>query len=140
MIFVDYADLAFKLARFPLLIKLKLKFTMARITVEDCVTVVNNRFELCLVASNRAKSILSGAPTQLDRKEKPAVISLREIGDGLIDIDNVKDNIVRSIRNRGSADATQEGAAAELIEDEIQNQTMILKDTTFVDENIQIDD
>ena len=43
---------------------------MARVTVEDCVTVVPNRFELCLIASNRAKSILSGARTKFEKKEK----------------------------------------------------------------------
>lgn len=114
---------------------------MARITVEDCVTVVNNRFELCLVTSNRAKSILSGAATELDRKEKPAVIALREIADGLVDIDNVKNNIVRAIGNRGASESTQaSGSFNESGEDESQNQGIILKDTTFVDENIQIDD
>ncbi|MBU6339229.1 MAG: DNA-directed RNA polymerase subunit omega [Rickettsiales bacterium] len=113
---------------------------MARITVEDCVTVVGNRFELCLVASNRAKSILSGAATQLDRKEKPAVISLREIADGLVDIDNIKGNIIRSIKNRGIGESSQANSAtSDMIEEEIQSQ-MILKDTTFVDENVQVDD
>ena len=115
---------------------------MARITVEDCVTVVGNRFELCLVASNRAKSILSGASTQLDRKEKPAVISLREIADGLVDVEVVKNNIIRGIKNRGSADTSQIGnsAVAEAVEEEIQTQSIALKEATFVDENIQIDD
>jgi DNA-directed RNA polymerase subunit omega len=113
---------------------------MARITVEDCVTVVGNRFELCLVASNRAKSILSGAATHLDRKEKPAVISLREIADGLIDIDGIKANIIRSIKNRGIIEnSSANSVVSEMIEEEIQSQ-MILKDTTFVDENVQVDD
>ncbi len=114
---------------------------MARITVEDCVTVVQNRFELCLVASNRAKSILSGAATSLDRKEKPAVISLREIADGLVDVENVRKNIVRSIKNRGSAENVQSNnEVSEMVEEEIQSQNLILKDTAFVDENIQVDD
>lgn len=115
---------------------------MARVTVEDCVTVVNNRFELCLVASNRAKSILSGSTTQLDRKEKPAVISLREIADGLVDIESVKKNIVRSIKNRGVAEMNQsaDSSVVEMLEEEIQAQSITLKETTFVDENIQVDD
>jgi DNA-directed RNA polymerase subunit omega len=114
---------------------------MARITVEDCVTVVQNRFELCLVASNRAKSILSGAATQLDRKEKPAVISLREIADGLIDVENVRKNIVRSIKNRGLAESIQSNSeVSEMVEEEVHSQNLILKDTAFVDENIQVDD
>ena len=74
---------------------------MARVTVEDCVTVVTNRFELCLIASNRAKSILSGANTGFDRKEKPAVIALREVAENLIDVDNIRKNIVASIKHRG---------------------------------------
>lgn len=114
---------------------------MARITVEDCVTVVQNRFELCLVASSRAKSILSGAATSLDRKEKPAVISLREIADGLVDVEGIKKNIVRSIKNRGSAESIQSNTeVSEMVEEEIQSQNLILKDTAFVDENIQVDD
>ncbi len=114
---------------------------MARITVEDCVTVVPNRFELCLVASNRAKSILSGAATQLDRKEKPAVISLREIADGLVDVEGIKSNIVRTIKNRSSAENIQNNSEiSDLVEEEIQSQNLVLKDTAFVDENIVVDD
>lgn len=115
---------------------------MARITVEDCVTVVQNRFELCLVASNRAKSILSGALTQLDKKEKPAVISLREIAEGLVDVDNIKKNIIRSIKNSGAVESvfTESSAVSEMLEEEIQAQNQVLKDTIFVDENIQVDD
>ncbi len=113
---------------------------MARITVEDCVTVIPNRFELCLVASNRAKSILSGAATTLDRREKPAVISLREIAEGLVDVDSVKENIVRSIKNRGVVEVVPaDSQVAEAMEEEGESH-IVLKDNTFVDENIQIDD
>jgi DNA-directed RNA polymerase subunit omega len=115
---------------------------MARITVEDCVTVVRNRFELCLVASNRAKSILSGAATSLDRKEKPAVIALREIADNLLDVENVKRNIVRSIKNRGIVEvSTADNQILEAMSEESESsQSITLKDNTFVDENIQVDD
>ncbi len=113
---------------------------MARITVEDCVTVVPNRFELCLVASNRAKSILSGAGTSLDRKEKPAVIALREIAEGLIDVDNVKQNIVRSIKNRGVVEiASSNDEISESVDEEGETH-IALKYDAFVDENIQVDD
>lgn len=115
---------------------------MARITVEDCVTVVPNRFELCLVASNRAKSILSGAATELDRREKPAVIALREIGDNMVDVTAIKQNIVSSIKNRGMGEiakvANDSGTSEEMIIEEVQGQ--MLKDTTFVSENVQTDD
>lgn len=113
---------------------------MARITVEDCVTVVPNRFELCLVASNRAKSILSGSATSLDRKEKPAVIALREIAEGLVDVENVRSNIVRSIKNRGIVEVVSSNEAIVESMAEEGESTIALKDDTFVDENIQIDD
>ncbi len=114
---------------------------MARITVEDCVTVVPNRFELCLVASNRAKSILSGAATHLDKKEKPAVIALREIGDNLVDVEVIKQNIISSIKNRGFIEPSKNNehlATSEMVFEEMNGQ--MLKDTTFVSENLQVDD
>ena len=111
---------------------------MARITVEDCVTVVPNRFELCLVASNRAKSILSGSNTSLNRKEKPAVIALREIGDQLVDVEAIKKNIVRSIKNRGVVEIISEDVSDAVAAE--SESGIALKDDTFVDENIQIED
>lgn len=118
---------------------------MARITVEDCVGVVNNRFELCLVASNRAKSILSGAATTLDRsvekKEKPSVIALREIADGLVDVEAVRKNIVKTIKNHGSEDYSKLlNNPDEEVVDEIASQNLMLKDTIFVEDNLQIED
>ena len=116
---------------------------MARVTVEDCVTVIPNRFELCLVASNRAKSILSGASTNFSRKEKPAVISLREIADKAVDIENIEKNIIKEIKNRGVSDYEEllaNEAAVEIIPDEIDNENIVLKDNIFVEDNIEIDD
>jgi DNA-directed RNA polymerase subunit omega len=111
---------------------------MARVTVEDCVIVVKNRFELCLIASNRAKSILSGAATRMSRKEKPAVIALREIAEGLVDVESIRQNIVRSIKNRGIAENIASSSLVDEIEEEMQGN--ILKEGTFVEENIQVDD
>ncbi len=61
---------------------------MARITVEDCLDVVNNRFELVLMASKRARQLAKGAEPTLDNSEhddKPTVLALREIAAGQID-------------------------------------------------------
>lgn len=119
---------------------------MARITVEDCIEVVPNRFELCLIAGNRAKSILSGAMTNLDRKEKPAVIALREIAEGLIDINIQKENIIKAIKNRGIVEVVSSNTdnVAEDIEEESESNTeegnINLKESTFVDENVDVDD
>ncbi len=63
---------------------------MARITVEDCLDNVGNRFELVLTATRRARQIGHGAdPMVAEENDKPTVIALREIADGLIDAEKV---------------------------------------------------
>lgn len=58
---------------------------MARITVEDCLHNVDNRFQLTLVAARRARQIAMGAkPKVEDQKDKPTVLALREISEGLV--------------------------------------------------------
>ena len=69
---------------------------MARITVEDCIDKFESRFELVLVASNRARKIHSGdAPTIEKDNDKPTVIALREIANESIPIDNLKENLIQ---------------------------------------------
>jgi len=59
---------------------------MARVTVEDCLERLDNRFQLVLVATARARQLMRGAAPQVDGKnDKPTVIALREIADGLVD-------------------------------------------------------
>jgi len=113
---------------------------MARITVEDCVKIVPNRFELCLIASNRAKAILSGSNTSLDRKEKPSVIALREIANEVVDVDVIRENIINSIKNRNFVDnqSTDETVVDAIIDESEPN--LVLKDDTFVSENIDVND
>jgi DNA-directed RNA polymerase subunit omega len=63
---------------------------MARITVEDCLENIDNRFELVLTATKRARQIAHGAEALLDEEnDKPTVIALREIAAGLIDSERV---------------------------------------------------
>ena len=63
---------------------------MARITVEDCLEKINNRFEMVLTATKRARQIANGAdPLVEEENDKPTVIALREIADGLIDPERV---------------------------------------------------
>ena len=63
---------------------------MARVTVEDCLDQVENRFELVLLAAKRARQIANGAePTIPANNEKPTVIALRELAAGTIDKDTV---------------------------------------------------
>ena len=59
---------------------------MARITVEDCLEQVENRFELVLMATRRARTIANGAEPMLPwENDKPTVVALREIAEGMID-------------------------------------------------------
>jgi DNA-directed RNA polymerase subunit omega len=59
---------------------------MARITVEDCLNRIDNRFEMVLTATKRARQIANGAePLVEEENDKPTVLALREIAEGLID-------------------------------------------------------
>ncbi|MCB1863846.1 MAG: DNA-directed RNA polymerase subunit omega [Chromatiales bacterium] len=59
---------------------------MARVTVEDCLEQVNNRFELVLIAAKRARQIANGADPMVPwENDKPTVVALREIAEGLVD-------------------------------------------------------
>ena len=65
---------------------------MARITVEDCLDKIDNRFKLIMVASKRARQIATGSEPLVGwENDKPTVVALREIADGLIDEDYLKD-------------------------------------------------
>lgn len=79
---------------------------MARITVEDCMEVVQNRFELVALASQRARGISSGAPITVDRdNDKDAVVALREIADGTVSLDALKEILVQSSQETIRRDA-----------------------------------
>lgn len=73
---------------------------MARITVEDCLDHVDNRFELVIIGSKRARQIATGGrdPLVAEDNDKPTVIALREIEAGLVDVsilDEPEDEVVR---------------------------------------------
>lgn len=70
---------------------------MARVTVEDCVLKIPDRFELVLTAAQRAREIGKGAPLTVDRdNDKNTVVSLREIADETIPLELLKDNVITS--------------------------------------------
>lgn len=72
---------------------------MARVTVEDCIEAVPNAFELVLVAAKRARELGAGAqPTVDPEDEKSTVVSLREIGAGSVDPQNLRESVVRSLQ------------------------------------------
>jgi DNA-directed RNA polymerase subunit omega len=68
---------------------------MARVTVEDCVEKIQNRYELLLIAAQRAKDIASGAPIKVERdNDKNSVVALREIAEGVADIEELQKSLV----------------------------------------------
>jgi DNA-directed RNA polymerase subunit omega len=92
---------------------------MARITVEDCLEVVNNRFELVVMASKRARQLANGVQSTIDNSDsadKPTVLALREIAARKID-NALIDQVEKSERERVEREAL-EWAAAEVVADE----------------------
>ena len=72
---------------------------MARITVEDCVTRVPNRFELVMLAAQRARDVSAGAPLSLERdNDKNPVVALREIAEGTVDLDHLRYELIHGLR------------------------------------------
>jgi len=72
---------------------------MARITVEDCVLRVPSRFELVMLAAQRARDVSAGAQPTLDRdNDKNPVIALREIADGTIDLEHLRYELIHGLR------------------------------------------
>ncbi len=92
---------------------------MARITVEDCLEVVDNRFELVMMAAKRARQLANGVEPQIDNSEandKPTVLALREIAARRIDNTYI-DAVEKSERERREREAL-EWAAAEVVADD----------------------
>lgn len=72
---------------------------MARVTVEDCVEKIPNRYELLLVAAQRAKDIASGSPINLDRdNDKNSVVALREIAENKVNIEDLQRSLVMGLQ------------------------------------------
>jgi DNA-directed RNA polymerase subunit omega len=86
-------------ARLPPFPNLRRSLFMARVTVEDCIDKVENRFELVLLAGHRARLISSGSPLTIDRdRDKNPVVALREIADETIAPDDLKEQLIHSLQ------------------------------------------
>ena len=72
---------------------------MARVTVEDCIEKVPNRFSLVLLASHRARAISAGGPIMVDRdNDKNPVVALREIADDVVDSDELRETLIGTLQ------------------------------------------
>jgi len=85
---------------------------MARVTVEDCVDKIDNRFDLVLMASHRARTIASGGAILVPRdNDKNPVVALREIGDSAITPDDLREDLIHSLQRHVEVDEPEAEAA-----------------------------
>ncbi len=85
---------------------------MARVTVEDCIEKVENRFDLVLMAAHRARMISSGAQITVSRdNDKNPVVALREIGDATISPEDLEEDLIHSLQKYVEVDEPEQHAA-----------------------------
>lgn len=90
---------------------------MARVTVEDCIDKVDNRFDLVLLAGHRARQVSQGAEITVDRdNDKNPVVALREIADETLSPGDLKEDLIHSLQRHVEVD---EPEADDLIETEV---------------------
>ena len=93
---------------------------MARVTVEDCVDKVPNRFELVMLAAHRAREIQSGSPLTIDRdNDKNPVVSLREIAEETQSADVLRERMIESYQTQIEVDEPEEDQMALLMTGEM---------------------
>jgi DNA-directed RNA polymerase subunit omega len=82
---------------------------MARVTVEDCVDKVPNRFELVMLAAHRARALAAGAPLTVDRdNDKNPVVALREIAEETLTADQLRESAIESFQRQIEVDEPEE--------------------------------
>lgn len=116
---------------------------MARVTVEDCVVLVPNRFELVMLAAHRARALASGAELKVERdRDKNPVVSLREIAEQKVDFDLLNESLVKSLQKRLEPDRPEE-EVVELMASEQQswiNADLASEDSSDDDIDEEIED
>ena len=82
---------------------------MARVTVEDCIDKIDNRFELVMIAARRARMLSSGAELTVERdNDKNCVVALREIAEETIDVLEIEENLVQGLQKYVEPDEPDE--------------------------------
>ena len=113
---------------------------MARITVEDCVDKFPSRFELVLVASQRARELHSGETPTIDRdNDKNTVIALREIADTTIPIEKMKENLIEGFQKVTINDEEDENLEIKSLKEKNneQNEDLISDPNSQIEEEIK---
>ncbi|GLQ81833.1 DNA-directed RNA polymerase subunit omega [Mesorhizobium huakuii] len=110
---------------------------MARVTVEDCIDKVDNRFELVLLAGHRARQISQGAQITVPRdNDKNPVIALREIADETLSPDDLKEDLIHSLQKHVEVDEPE--ADSEVIADQTGG-AVAATETDDAEDNITFD-
>ncbi|MCV3240099.1 DNA-directed RNA polymerase subunit omega [Mesorhizobium sp. ZC-5] len=110
---------------------------MARVTVEDCIDKVDNRFELVLLAGHRARQISQGAMITIDRdNDKNPVVALREIADETLSPGDLKEDLIHSLQKHVEVDEPE--ADAQEIADQTDT-TTVSADADGEEDNITFD-
>ena len=116
---------------------------MARVTVEDCIDKIPNRYELLMVAAQRAKDIASGSPLTLPRdNDKNTVVALREIADGTVSVEELQKSLVMGLQKYVEVEEPEEEEmeimAAEKELSDLDEQFTGLLPQAEIDDNMQI--
>lgn len=91
---------------------------MARVTVEDCIEKIPNRFRLVLLAAHRARNISAGSALTIDRdRDKNPVVALREIADETLDMDSLKESLVHGLQRVLPSEDEEEAAKEDAKQD-----------------------
>jgi len=120
---------------------------MARVTVEDCVLKIPNRFELVMLAGQRARDVAAGARLTVERdNDKNPVVALREIADETVDLAALRNSVVTGLQKHVEVDEPEEDevdvmagrdllmeAGGEMIEDDLGDDMSIQDEATELD-------
>lgn len=105
---------------------------MARVTVEDCIDKVENRFDLVLIAAHRARMISSGSPITVDRdNDKNAVVALREIADSTLSPEDLTEDFIHSLQKHVEVDEPEAEAVPVLAPSMDKSTSDALSDIQF---------
>ncbi|MAR57209.1 MAG: DNA-directed RNA polymerase subunit omega [Rickettsiales bacterium] len=126
---------------------------MARVTVEDCIEIIPNRFDLVVTAAQRAKQIASGSPLSIDRdNDKDSVVALREVADETVDIALVQEDLIQSYQKQSGFDYHDkiDDDAVPALEDDsaftgFTNESFESSESynsgmSFIEDNVEVDD
>ncbi|MBL4806501.1 MAG: DNA-directed RNA polymerase subunit omega [Rhodobacteraceae bacterium] len=92
---------------------------MARVTVEDCIDKIPNRFELVIMAAHRARQLAAGAELTVDRdNDKNPVVALREIAEETLTAEEIRESAIEDLQNQNEVDEPEEDKMPLLMETE----------------------